>query len=295
MSHNPLELIENLKAEVSAAKIQYHQVTFPMTHVGDGVFKFANGFEGRFAEIGAGYLSERVPVAYAWFTAKARKEAWDDIERACKEHGGSLRGSYVAAVYNGHIVGVMSHYNPIPHLELIDSLDKASLLDNLDSYWLNETAMTVDIRVSGPSDDVLVFLRIINGHSGHQAISYHMVIRADGYEWVDKKIDRARRRHLSKVGLLLEALDGALEIITDLKATERLKVMSAKAAIDIMMDKNPELTIRQERLLALLEEMKELETAMDVVTTLGTYASTVGYRAAVTKLLNPVIDLALGH
>lgn len=286
---------EQLKSTVDSTSIEYAQVTFPISHLGEGVFRFSNGFEAKFTTLGAGYLSERLPqYKYRWFTRHANDGDWDAIERTVNQHPHQLMGNYVAALYEGEIVGIMSHYNAVPHNQLLEYIKAAGLENDVTSHWITQMELVINITVKSQCHDgFLVAMRIVNGHSGHSALRYRSVILAEGYEWEDR-VSGSARRHLSQVGQAISSMREAMETITELKVDDRLMNMTAEEALEIAQNSNKNLSVRQERLLMAAKEAK-CQTALEVVVLLGGYAATSGYKSSVTRLLDPVIDRALGR
>lgn len=294
MTKSPI--LNDIRIGTEAAKISVKPVQFPMVYVGknDGErprFSFANGVEYQVAELGAGYLSERFKQnKYAACTKLYRDELFADLAGLTSQADDQ---TYQAAFYDDAIVGIMSNYNPVPHVELLDLVESSGLADQIAWWNLHPTGLEIGIRINAVAtkSGLMAALRIENGHSGHYALKYGATVRVNDYEWTAPL--GGKRRHLSKVQLAVSQLTAAMEQVSDMKMEDRLKVMTISEALAIIV-KEVDQTVRQERLLMTVMDTKPTN-ASELVATLGVYASTVGYSAAVHGLLDPVLEAAAGR
>lgn len=278
---------------VTVADIRTVAVQLPASYSGKQddkdrpLFTFANGMELPFLEIGAGYLHERLKgIPYATFTKLYRDARYDELAG----HTSQLHDTLVAALYDGAVVGLMSNYVPVSHVDLVQDISEAKLDKHIVRWNLTTTGLRIDLALKSEtkekSGQLLAALTIDNGHSGHYALRYRATIRVDDFEW--QLPLSQRRRHLSKVHLAQQALVEALRTVEDLHIEDRLKAMSiddVKAIVAAKVD----MTVRQERLFLSVMDSKPAN-ASEFVATAGVYASTVGYSSAVHNLLNPILD-----
>jgi len=285
--------LQNIRDQVNKSKIGVAIVQFPMTFIGkeEGtdlpIFKFGNGVNLPMTELGAGYISERFRQnTYAVCTRLFRDEKFEELAALTGSQYNPESKKYVAAFFNGAIVGIMSNYRPVPHGELLDKIQNAGLEDILSGWYLNQQELRVYLRLaSTKSSGSLVYFRISNGHSGHSALKYYATIKVDNYEWGMPLT--IRRRHLSRVNLAMESIKGALAEIQSLKIEDRLVSTKIKAVRDFFAGR--EMTVRQEALLLQVLDTKPAN-ASEFVASMGVYASTVGYSSAVHGLLDPLVE-----
>lgn len=286
-----MDILSTIREATDKAKIGIAVVQFPMTFTGkDGdlpVFKFGNGVNLPLTELGAGYISERFRQnTYAACTRLFRDEKYDELAALTGTQYVETSKKFIAAYYQGAIVGLMSNYRPVPHSELLDKVQDAGLADILYSWRLDQQELRLYLSLrSKKSWGSLVHFRISNGHSGHSALKYYATVKVDNYEWGMPLT--IKRRHLSRVNLAVESITGALEEIQALKIEDRLSHTSMKVVRDFFTGR--EMTVRQEGLLLQIYDTKPAH-AGEFVASMGVYASTVGYSSAVHGLLNPLID-----
>lgn len=289
--------VKSIRESVGCAQIDVAQVELPMTYVEENaeglpVFQFSNGVQFPMRELGAGYLHERFKhVPYADLTRMLRNRRYDELAAITAQSTLKL----VAALYHGAIVGLMSHYVPVPHARLLDIVESANLGDDIRRWHLTETGLRLDIMVRAAgvqpegSGKLLTALSISNGHSGHYALRYRLVVRVDDYEWSIPLT--TRRRHLSKVGIALDQIKIAAKDVEDIRMEDRLRATPIDEVKNIIGTIST--TVRQERLV-----MQVLDTnptnAAEFIASMGVYASTVGYGAAVRGLIDPILNKIAG-
>lgn len=280
---------EQLLEEAKSLNISYENITFPMYHQEGKVFKFENGKSLEMHQLGAGYLSERVrSTSYSKFTSLYEDEDFSEIQRIVNDAKNLVGKEYVAAMFDNQIVGIMSNYNPVSHVSLIEAIKNAGFADSI-SHWVS-TITHLDIYLvarSKSNSGLLVYLKIRNGHSGHYALSYRLVLSADGYEFENPAKNFARRRHLSQVGEVVNSLKEAMEQASVVKIDDELKSMKIDETVDWLRN-NINFTVRQENVLdgALADKPAN---ALELIIILGQYSSTSGYMSAVSGLVDPIL------
>jgi hypothetical protein len=135
-------------------------------------------------------------------------------------------------------------------------------------------------------------MNVLNGHSGHFSLKYYLTIKAHGYEWKQPTSLR-RRRHLSNVGEVVDAIQEAMELAQDVKMDDRLSAMTTDETVNFIRNAVPHMSVRQDRALQAVVDSKPAN-GLEVVIQLGQYAATPGYNAAITALLDPVMKKAAG-
>ena len=278
----------------STERIAYYQVTFPMQHIGNGVFRFANGVELPFDAEGAGYMSERLPqTRYARWTAAWRDEdyAWmaEQTERNIKR----LDGEYIAATFDGKIQGVMSNYKPVSHTVILRNIIDTGNQQHVESYYLNDKELGVYIRImSADNEDVVVGLKVLNGHSGHSALRHRMYVRSGAYQ-ASHQIVASRNRHLSTVQDGVEAIENAFEAIEEIRVVDKLDNWEVNSAIDYISRELKNTSARQQELLLIASNDPDVATALDMVAVFGSYAQTRGYKTGASKMIDLLVKKAL--
>jgi hypothetical protein len=298
MSEN--NVFTQLQNDVKNTPIEHPTVTLPIKHLGRGNFEFANGVKCRMTVEGAGYFSERIrTVPYAWWTNAARNSYWDQIEKKINANLDKFtRDKYVAAIFDGKLVGIMANYNPIPHAKLLEAIKSAKLDSEVRYGDLSETEMNVVIDIKTLNDvegdeALLVGLRITNGHSGHSALRYNLYLRSGGYDWSDGSFMSGRARHLSKVDALVGEMKTSFDLATEVKLVDRLRAVSASMVWSTLDAALPKKTMRQERMIANLQSMSDVQTALDIVMTLGRQAGVRGNLSAVAGIVDPICKMAM--
>lgn len=293
-----MSTFDELSLAVSEINLRYEVVSFPIKHVGGGEFQHSTTSLGgtffKFTVDGAGYLSERnTEFKYAQFTALVREERWDELELLANKAILPIKGAgkgLIFALVDDAVVGILRHYNVVKHEDLIQAVADAHLQHDVIAFALTQQFMSFDILSSVVGDEYESFsvaLRILNGHSGHVALRYQLLVKSKGFEYTKPLYGRSR--HLSKVQDTVKVLSEALDQVADEKLDVRLRNMSDLALVSLIRTLVPTTTARQEGLLQLLDH-SECETGLDVVILLGQYASTRGYASAVDRMLTPVID-----
>lgn len=285
-------LIEDLERN----SFKYPVGHFPIRHKGDGIFETFNHVTFKFTIDGAGYLSERnTRYRYAQFTALVREERWDDLEKLANEAIIPIKGAgrnLIFALMNGNLVGLLRHYNYIDHAAIIKVIDEARLSSSISGWNITPQYMTVDVTmrtkaVRDEDEALVIALRILNGHSGHHALQYQLLIKSKGFEYTAPLYGRSR--HLSKVSQMFDQLQDAVRRVQETKLDYLLLHKTAIRFLDDLRRLVPTMTVRQESLLHLIES-SDMETGLDVFCLLGQYATTKGYNSAVMGLLTPLVE-----
>lgn len=320
---DPRTLMAGLELAVAGKEFEYPKVKFPMTLHPDGSVTFAaetisvtkmlevsdpaSPIHYMFSMVGIGYLSERIAGAkYGDYTAAWRK---GDAERAALVATVNSQmptdKEFVLAVVNDVILGVMTHYNPVAHKDIIKTVYDNKLENNVIYTHLGPLDMTIDVKVedtvgafSDGSTDIdedtntIAALRVVNGHSGHTALRYYLYVKSGAYEF-QTSVENARSRHLGKVDATVRAMALAFESVKDAKMINRLMAMTKEDALKIVDVELKKKTLRQEKLVLLVQDDVDVKTALDILAVLGQYASTRGYAAAVSGIMDPIMQVAV--
>lgn len=290
------ETFNDLVKSVENTEIKYVKASFPIRHEGDGVFSIYNPADVHFtfSADGAGYISERnTAYRYAQFTKLYREESWDELANLANAAMASRKKvtEIILALVDNVCVGVLQKYDNVQHSRLLQAVADAHLDNDVLTYKMNQTHMQFDLisRVASIDPDTYLelALRVINGHSGHQALQYQFLVRSRGYEFTVPLYGRAR--HLGGVETLVSTLAEAFSRVSSEKLDARLRSMSTVAFISLIRTKLPSPTVRQEQLIHLLETVEE-DDGLGLFITLGQYASTKGYSSAVAGILDPVCE-----
>lgn len=290
------------KSEFEAARqlvkdhpVSYAPVTFPMTHIEDGLFRFSNGQIYPLAPIGAGYLRERLRdegVTYGQLTKLLKDGKYEELAHLTSKYAAKLEGEYIAAVYDDRVVGLMTKYNPVSHADLLALIKSLKLEDKVVNSHIDDYGFYMDLQVEQRAAGYMqTFLRCYNGHSGHYALSYKAVFMIEGYEF-PVKLQGGRSRHLSTVQALVDNLEASLVEVQGLKLVGELAGREASWALTVIANNVP-MTVTRERLLAALPESVKTGTALELVEAIGAYSSSRGWASAVQGLLDPVLKEAL--
>lgn len=275
--------------------VSYHPVTFPMEHLEDGQFKFANGQVHELAPIGAGYLRERLRdegVTYSQLTKLLRDGDYDKLAALTQQHAAKLTGEYIAAVYDDRVVGIMTKYNPVSHTDLLALVKSLNLEDKVVTSHIDDYGFYLDLKVTQRAAGYMqAYLRCYNGHSGHYALSYKAVFMIESYEH-PVKLSGGRSRHLSTVQAMVDSLEASMVEAQGLKLIDNLAGQSASWALALIANKVP-MTITRERLLASVPDVVKQGDALGLVETIGAYSSSRGWASAVQGMLDPVLKEAL--
>lgn len=287
-----------MQAALEDHEYAYPAIQFPATPLAGkpGAYEFANGVIASWTELGLGYMSERVPsVKYAVWTELFRNGKWDQVDQLFADHATELNGkSFVAAMIDGEIVGVMSHYQPVKHADLLDLFVKENLPQHLRRWDLTQTHLELDLKVADITSNLVAVLRVRNGHSGHFALRFTAALVSEGYDWeAGGAMRRGRRRHLSNVSEVIEGLKTAMDDAASILFDQNLRAITFDQALDIITLALPRLTLRQEQL---LQQAKSngASNALELVSFVAPYGATRGWAAAVAGVLDPVVVKAAG-
>jgi hypothetical protein len=307
------EAHEALRDMITATHIAYPFLEFPVRHIGGqiisdgqkhplGTFMSSNGQIFTWHISGVCYVAERnVRYAYSDFSKPFRQGKYDELAALVNQAMDELRGArgnrYVGAMYNGQVVGILRQYNPVFHSDLLQLIEDAGLASSVVRGSLDAEKMVVDldVRVEG-RDDVIdqdglhVGIRVVNGHSGHIALHYRLLIKARSFEYT--KPLRKRARHMAGVTEIKNALEDALCDVAAMKVDQQLLALDVPECLRLMRSLTVPLSARQESLLHLAEHA-ELHTALDVVLLFGQYGQTRGQGNAVNGLITPLIEYLL--
>lgn len=285
-----------MKDAVQAMVLSYPELHFPLVDAGGGVFRDGIGQSFQFSEIGIGYLSERIPaVRYGEWTKQFRAGNWRRLQDLMDTEGKHLIGKpLVAAVVDNRVAGVLSHYHPVPHQELLALFEAEGLAKYLLGWELTETHLQLDLKVVDVASNLIAVLRVRNGHSGHFALRFSAGLVASNYDWEFSGTDRkGRKRHLSNVRTIIEQLKTAVDDAATTLFEENLRAMTYAEVETVLNDHFKRLTLRQEQLLHQAEDAKP-DNALDFVNYLAPKASVKGWASAVASILDPVISKAVG-
>lgn len=286
--------IELAKEEIANHKFEYFQLEgLIVNHLGDGMFTIVGvPKQLRFSVYGAGYLSERARhIQSVVFTSCVLSGDWNLLERLINDL--NLNQKIVLAVLDDHIMGVMSSYNPVPHVELLDALAETSFSEDISSITLSDTHMSVFVRVPCPSIGFDLGITIVNGHTGHKALRFLATITSNTWELTGfYKFKAGRARHLSNVRSLVAKLGDAIQELHNLKIEDRLMNITTAEVKAFMTAGGGNLTTRQEFLFNHAEKAG-LANGVELVSELAVWKNTMGYGAAVDSLLTAAVKLAL--
>lgn len=301
IDHRASDTWEKMCADIDAMIIEYPSVQFPLELIDatGGIFQSVNGVTFKLSELGAGYLSERMPgVKYAQLTELWRTGNFAGILATLDTQGAHLNGRNLqVAIVNGEAVGFMSSYNPVPHRQIVQLLQDQGLTGQLINYELNQTHLQVNVKVADVTKNLVAVMRIRNGHSGHYSLRFTAALMAPGYDWEAKgDLRRGRRRHLSHVQALVDQLKTAIDDVAQVLFDQNLKSITFDEAMTIIGNKLVRLNVRQEQVLlnaSAAHNVGQCETALDIIETLAPYGQTKGWGASVTTLLDPLVVFAV--
>lgn len=298
MSTTEMTTFDEINAAIAEAKIEYRTgIFFPMEFTGfGGNFKLADGSKIRFDDIGVGYFSERSKLhdKYAWWTKMFDNDDFAGIAEATKEFEGR---ELTLAIYKGRVVGVLTKYKPFTHATLLETLQAKDLMKivNKSRWTLDRCSLRVDLQVapiksSNGDNDWYVGLRISNGHSGHFALRYRVIVyNNEGFEY-EGQIKQDRARHMGeRLDMTIDRLGNAMNDLSELNIETKLREMSIPQCEGILREKVKHMTVRQERVYGLAMN-SEPKNALELIMSIGAYASSRGYAGAVAGLTTPLID-----
>jgi len=265
----------NIELALNTAKIAHAEIQFPITHnpLLGNAFTDSNGVQFGFTQIGIGYFYNHLKqfdVKYATLTAMVRNGLFSNIPDFLNPMLGNRK--FIASFFMGNIVGANIKYNEIPHKDIISDIQTAGLADLLYSYEINEQAMKLYIAdkailTDEQGNDILdtfTGMVVINGHSGHKALSFRSYFTRGKYKYISEQISSGKARHLSNAIPVYQKMAETFNIVREFALTERLKTISIQRVFAQVIDKM-ELSTRQEAIVMDVENEVSLKNALDVV------------------------------
>jgi hypothetical protein len=285
--------VESLIEELGRHTIRLETGIFPVTLGDDDLFTFANGVTLDIHEVGAGYLSERFPhVPYKVWTSYKRhgNAALLSLITSTVPNG----EKYKMMVLDGQVLSFMSNYVPYYHDDLLASLEEERHLWRLVNWKFDTYALSLYFATH-VVESYDIGLLIVNGHSGHVAMSFKLFIRNAKSGWETKLSPSdfypegtvTRRRHLVNIDEVKEGMREAFANISAL-ALDGIFSEPATRLTDIILAL-PHMTTRQSNLLndiMLRVESEEIKTVGDVLNAITPFYNTRGYAATVSGLID---------
>lgn len=279
-------IIESL--EQQTGKIKHFEATLPFSHQGDGTFTgYGKSEEFKWDAAGVDYTAARHGLDMGRARELFNNEEWDQLADELNEANMAKKKpveTLVVALWNGKAVGTMKNYNVVPHIDLLEAIREANLEDNATGY-MDKFGMVIDLSVS--DKQTYIWLRMINGHSGHKALRYYTLFKVGQYEFEIPIHDR--RRHLSRVEETKNNLTEMVNEVGDIKVEIKLEAMSAAEALDAITNEVKTFNKRQEIIWDMVESNKTLKNAMDVIIKIAAFTERKGYKSAASKMIDAIM------
>lgn len=226
--HTPLDEAIETAARTRAV---HDTVRFELKHHGGGVFSFVGSREPfRLHKSGAGYIGYRLAEFDPGIMDYFRAGDWDGFAekvnegRWAQEESTRRAGSrefFVTAVRNGELMGMLTTYKPVANVDVLNEIKRADLAHLV--RFVHFTPYTMRAYLTSRFTDeigwALFRIVVVNGETGHQALSYTFSFTLDGYEFDLPKFDRSRhlgQRISEVVGSLSTLYEEAIGVEIDL-------------------------------------------------------------------------------
>lgn len=131
------------------------------------------------------------------------------------------------AIVNNDVRGVMTHhYNPYPTQKIVDAIREAKLANKVVTAFSDGVSDTIYIRISerGNQYKFRYVLIVVNGFTGHVALSYSASIVSDHFKF-DHKLTK-RNRHMGWLNDTSDKIGELVDTISQYQPLERLHVMT---------------------------------------------------------------------
>lgn len=184
----------------------------------------------------------------------------------------------------GTVEGLLTNYNVVPHLSVLDRIEQSPIKDNITGYSICPKRMVIKFRSKYILDNKAAFgLAVCNGETGHVALSYNFFVESGSFTFLFPLKDR--RRHLSKVGEVNQRLVDVFEAANEVDLDAKLRAASPleiPANIIAGFDK-----------IAFVFEKNT--TLRGVVDDLLRFRTRHGYKGQATKALEYILNRKLGE
>jgi hypothetical protein len=160
-----------------------------------------------------------------------QQRKWQESEELSR-HGEKL----IVAEHKGMIHGLLTHYNPISHRQVVEMVEKSTIYNRLSWYSLSPKDMTLGFSSKYVAQGKAQFgLAIKNGETGHVTLGYHLYVKSEDYIFFTPL--NIKRRHLSKVNEAYEGLEEILRIATEVEVDQVLINTPATEFLLLLSDK----------------------------------------------------------
>lgn len=191
----------------------------------------------------------------------------------------------IVASQEGNIDGLMTHYNPFSHRDVVEMVEQSPIAQLMTAFALSPKELDMLFRSKFSVRGVYEFgMAIRNGETGHVTLGYHLYVRSRDYVFFIPL--NVKRRHLSKIDEAQAGLEGILKTATDVEVDQLLKRTPAADILPLLSDKKFGI-LKQD------SELFDSPTADDMVGRLFYLRGMRGYKVAASKALDVVFNKAL--
>jgi hypothetical protein len=293
-------MLNKIRQECEQQKMQYIPFGYPLKYDSkNGTWTILDQTGLQFSRDGISYLLYRVSshmnaAQTAAFKDKAREalsysyQEFTDLindARFDQQYAEPFRQDQdlVASVLDNVIYGIMTKYEAVSNLELLDLVEKAGLEPT--GYRLTIKELNLFFQ-SGKASTLEWGLDVRNGETGHVALGYHVYLKRDDYIFTFPFT--AYRRHMSKVYEVPEQLQQAAESIHEVLLWD---YMTETKASDFAVQ-----LYGKEKLQPLLDKYVGKDYTLDrLVVELLTLREKRGYKVVCTNAVNTIMKEVAQH
>lgn len=267
-------------------------------------------------EIGLSYLCYRVGVPTAAALGLYREAKWKELDTLLyngfshftDRYGAHLPSrDYVATILDGELMGLLTGYTAVKHTEICASIKVAGMASRVVGWTWRPTELSILIRDAILTRKFFVGAKILNGETGHRAISFYSALwcesivatSGEAYSWERPVAENGYARHMyfPKITKVMNALEAALKETYLQHAYEKLAELPGKWAADLIVARINIIpcrdTARTKLLLALDDALiiPRTEKALDVMCAL--LSEGVGINKTTMRLAEEMADILL--
>ncbi len=279
---------ENL-VDNSNRDLQFVSVTFPIT-MEDEFFVFSNGVKVLPHSRGVAYFA----IVTGIKSDRATLMEMYDLENfqgicdhvnACENRWSGCQ--YTASILDGYLLATFRNYNQVEHSDLVRIIEEQGLSKYVSGSSFGVDYLDIYISSNANPKELSAYIRIRNGHSGLQSLSFRAVLKYKGFEYQVKHVSDSKK-HLGNVDEVVNQLKAVMENTKGLTIISDLNSMTAEDTLSLISGTVK--TKRERQLYGALTVKKDIKTATDVIEWLGERATQKGYGTSATRLANRIVN-----
>jgi len=314
--------LHELETKIGTMTFEKVKIEWPIEYIfGTAMFKINRFHEAQISPRGAAYMNTRIRnsgktskgihahYSYKSFVHFAKNEMWEALAGHINSAYDKLtelgfKKKLYALVVDGVVQGIVTdNYDFLPHQDVIAQIKENALTTAVHNCRIGEEKMEILLATKGHNEQGMsLYIRVINGHAGYDALSYKVIATNDNYifqlpDSLFSQVDEnkevqtiaQKNRHLSQIEETFSNLVLLFEKVGQFTVNEKLFLVSAASVINLINTLVPDKTKRQIEIMAFVESQKRfgiLKTGYDVVNTITKFGLTSGYGTSVSGLMD---------